>query len=177
MNLRRSAKLSVSSGVVASYIHTSLAPGLGKIGVLVALESTGDAAKLAELGKQLAMHIAAARPEAVSVAELDPARVDRERAILADKARTSGKPEAIIAKMVEGGLRKYYEEVVLTEQTYVIDGETKITKVIENAAKTVGAPVTVAGFARVALGEGIEKETGDFAAEVAAAAGIAPSGA
>ena len=177
MNLRRSAKLSVSSGVVASYIHTSLAPGLGKIGVLVALESTGDAAKLAELGKQLAMHIAAARPEAVSVAELDPARVDRERAILADKARTSGKPEAIIAKMVEGGLRKYYEEVVLTEQTYVIDGETKITKVIENAAKTVGAPVTVAGFARFALGEGIEKETGDFAAEVAAAAGIAPSGA
>ena len=177
MNLRRSAKLSVSSGVVASYIHTSLAPGLGKIGVLVALESTGDAGKLAELGKQLAMHIAAARPEAVSVAELDPARVDRERAILADKARTSGKPEAIIAKMVEGGLRKYYEEVVLTEQTYVIDGETKITKVIENAAKTVGAPVTVAGFARFALGEGIEKETGDFAAEVAAAAGIAPSGA
>ena len=176
MNLRRSAKLSVSAGVVASYIHTSLAPGLGKIGVLVAIESTGDAAKLAELGKQLAMHIAAARPESVSVADLDPAKVERERAILADKARVSGKPEAIIAKMVEGGLRKYYEEVVLTEQTYVIDGESKITKVIENAAKAVGAPVSIAGFVRFALGEGIEKETGDFAAEVAAAAGIAPAG-
>ena len=175
MNLRRSAKLSVSAGVVASYIHTSLAPGLGKIGVLVAVESAGDPAKLAELGKQLAMHIAAARPEAVSVAELDPAKVERERAILADKARTSGKPEAIIAKMVEGGLRKYYEEVVLTEQTYVIDGESKITKVIESAAKTVGAPVTIKGFVRFALGEGIEKEAGDFAAEVAAAAGIAPA--
>ena len=174
MNLRRSAKLSVSSGVVASYIHTSLAPGLGKIGVLVALESTGDAGKLAELGKQLAMHIAASRPESVSVADLDPAKVERERAILADKARVSGKPEAIIAKMVEGGLRKYYEEVVLTEQTYVIDGESKITKVIENAAKAVGAPVSIKGFVRFALGEGIEKETGDFAAEVAAAAGIAP---
>ncbi len=175
MNLRRSARLAVPEGVVASYIHTSLAPGLGKIGVLVAIESAGDPAKLAELGKQLAMHIAAARPEAVSVAELDPAKVDRERAILADKARASGKPEAIIAKMVEGGLRKYYEEVVLTEQTYVIDGESKITKVIETAAKTVGAPVKITGFARFALGEGIEKETGDFAAEVAAAAGIAPA--
>ena len=174
MNLRRSAKLAVTAGVVASYIHTSLAPGLGKIGVLVALESTGDTGKLAELGKQLAMHIAAARPESVSVADLDPAKIERERAILADKARASGKPENIIGKMVEGGLRKYYEEVVLTEQTYVIDGETKIAKVVENAAKTVGAPVTVAGFVRFALGEGIEKEQGDFAAEVAAAAGITP---
>ncbi len=176
MNLRRSAKLSVTAGVVASYIHTSLAPGLGKIGVLVALESTGDPVKLNELGRQLAMHIAAARPESVSVAELDPAKVDRERAILADKARVSGKPEAIIAKMVEGGLRKYYEEVVLTEQTYVIDGESKITKVIEDAAKAVGAPITIAGFSRFALGEGIEKDQGDFAAEVAAAAGVKPAG-
>jgi elongation factor Ts len=149
-----------------------LAPTLGKIGVLVALESTGNPDELNKLGRQIAMHVAAARPEAVTVAELDPAKVDRERAVLADKARTSGKPENIIAKMVEGGLRKYYEEVVLLEQTYVIDGESKIAKVIEAAAKTVGAPVAITGFVRFALGEGIEKEQADFAAEVAAASGV-----
>lgn len=167
MNIRRVAHLSVSQGVVSSYIHNALAPNVGKIGVLVALESTADAGKLAELGKQLAMHVAAARPEALSVAEVDQAAVERERAIFADQAKASGKPEAIIAKMVEGRLRKYYEEVVLMEQVYVVDGETRVAQVIENAAKTLGAPVKLAGFVRYQLGEGIEKTEGDFAAEVA----------
>ncbi|WP_431858815.1 translation elongation factor Ts [Azospirillum sp.] len=171
MNLRRAAKLSVSAGVVTSYIHTAIAPGLGKIGVLVALESTGDAAKLTELGKSIAMHVAAARPEALDIADVDVSALEREKNVLADQARASGKPESIIEKMVEGRLRKYYEEVCLLEQTYVIDGETKIRKVVEAAAKDVGAPVKLTGFVRFALGEGIEKAASDFAAEVAAAAG------
>ncbi|HYG88258.1 MAG TPA: translation elongation factor Ts [Azospirillum sp.] len=171
MNLRRAAKLSVSAGVVTSYIHTAIAPGLGKIGVLVALESTGDAAKLTELGKQIAMHVAAARPEALDIADVDASALEREKNVLADQARASGKPEAIIEKMVEGRLRKYYEEVCLLEQTYVIDGETKIRKVVEAASKDVGAPIKLTGFVRFALGEGIEKAQSDFAAEVAAAAG------
>jgi len=169
MALRRSKKLTVGEGVVAGYVHNQTAPGLGKIGVLVALESTGPADKLAQLGKQLAMHIAAAKPEALTTADVDPSALDRERNVLAEQARASGKPEQIIAKMVEGRLRKYYEEVVLLEQTSVLDNETKIAKVVENAAKEMGAPVKLAGFARFALGEGIEKATSDFAAEVAAA--------
>ena len=171
MNLRRAVTLSVSAGVVVSYVHSAVAPGLGKIGVLVALESTGDAGKLADLGKQVAMHIAAARPDALDIADVDTSALDRERNVLAEQARASGKPEAIIEKMVEGRIRKYYEEVCLLEQTYVIDGETKVRKVVENAVKDVGAPVKVTGFARFALGEGIEKAQSDFAAEVAAAAG------
>ncbi len=170
MNLRRIAKLEVKDGIVASYVHSALAPGLGKIGVLVALESTGDKAKLADLGKQIAMHVAAARPEALDVADVSTANLDRERAVLVEQARASGKPENIIEKMVEGRIRKYYEEVVLLEQLYVIDGETKIRKVVENAAKDVGAPVVLTGFVRFQLGEGIEKEATDFAAEVASMA-------
>ncbi|MBL8704664.1 MAG: elongation factor Ts [Rhodospirillales bacterium] len=169
MALRRSRKLTVGEGVVAGYVHNQTAPGLGKIGVLVALESTGPADKLAQLGKQLAMHIAAAKPEALTTADVDPAALDRERNVLSEQARASGKPEQIIAKMVEGRLRKYYEEVVLLEQTSMLDNETKIAKVVENAGKAMGAPVKLAGFARFALGEGIEKTTSDFAAEVAAA--------
>ncbi len=171
MNIRRVAQLSVPQGIVASYVHNALAPNLGKIGVLVALESSADVAKLQELGKQIAMHVAAARPEALSIADVDTKALDRERNVLADQARASGKPEEIIAKMVEGRLRKYYEEVVLLEQVYVVDGESKISKVIENAAKTLGAPVKLAGFARYQLGEGIEKTADDFAAEVAKMAG------
>ncbi|MCW2249179.1 elongation factor Ts [Azospirillum fermentarium] len=171
MNLRRVAKLSVSSGVVVSYIHSAIAPGLGKIGVLVALESTGDAAKLTELGKSIAMHVAAARPDALDIADVDVSALEREKSVLADQARASGKPEAIIEKMVEGRLRKYYEEVCLLEQIYVIDGETKVRAVVEKAAKELGAPVKLTGFVRYALGEGIEKAQSDFAAEVAAAAG------
>lgn len=167
MNLRRAAQLSVSSGVVTSYVHNAVAPGLGKIGVLVALESKADAGRLAELGKQIAMHVAAARPEFLNIADVDPKALERERAVLMEQAAQSGKPADIIAKMVEGRVKKYYEDVVLLEQIYVIDGETRIKAVIEKAAKDLGAPVQLTGFVRFQLGEGIEKETSDFAAEVA----------
>tara|TARA_R110002110_G_scaffold414147_3_gene643466 strand:+ start:35281 stop:36201 length:921 start_codon:yes stop_codon:yes gene_type:complete len=167
IGFRRSAKLSVGDGVVVGYVHNQVAPGLGKIGVLVALESTGDAGKLDELGRQLAMHVAAAQPQFLDVASVDAGALDREREVLAEQARESGKPEEIIEKMVEGRLRKFYEEVVLNEQTFVIDGETKISKVIEAAAKEIGAPVALAGFVRFTLGEGIERREDDFAEEVA----------
>jgi elongation factor Ts len=171
MMLRRAQTLSVGSGALASYLHGALAPGLGKIGVLVALESTGDQTKLQELGKQIAMHIAATKPMSISRDDLDPTAIDRERNVLSEQARESGKPEDIIAKMVEGRLRKYFEEVCLVDQTFVIDGETRISKVLENAAKELGAPVSVAGFSLLVLGEGVEKKEEDFAAEVAAAVG------
>ena len=168
IQFRRSAGLSVNSGVVASYIHNAVVPNLGKIGVLVALESAGDVEKLAALGKQIAMHVAAANPLALSVETLDPEVVQRERTVLVEQARESGKSEEIIIKMAEGRLRKFYEESVLNEQLFVIDGETKIGMVLEQAAKDVGADVSLTGFVRFALGEGIEREEGDFAAEVAA---------
>ncbi len=170
IQLRRCAALAVENGIVASYIHGASAPQLGRIGVLVALESTGDEAKLMTLGKQIAMHVAAARPEALSVEDLDPATVERERNILSEQARESGKPDEIIEKMVQGRLRKYFEEVVLLEQIFVVDGENKLAKVMENAAGDVGASVKISGFVRFALGEGVEKEAKDFAAEVAAQA-------
>jgi elongation factor Ts len=168
MTLRRAASISVSDGVVAAYTHNAVAPDLGKIGVLVALESAGDKAKLAPLAKQLAMHVAAANPQSLTVAELDKVLVERERAVLAEKAGQSGKAVDIIAKMVEGGLRKFHQEVVLLEQAFVMDGKTKVSKVVDEAGKHVGAPVRIAGFLRFALGEGIEKKSEDFAAEVAA---------
>ncbi|SMF70589.1 translation elongation factor Ts (EF-Ts) [Tistlia consotensis] len=171
MALRRAALVVAEPGVVAGYVHNQTAEGLGKIGVLVGLKSEGDADKLAALGKQLAMHVAAANPLALDRAGVDASALDRERDVLADQARASGKPEEIIAKMVEGRLRKFYEENCLIEQTFVIDGETKISKVLENAAKEIGAPVALVGFQRFQLGEGIEKEESDFAAEVAAARG------
>jgi len=171
IQIRRAKSLSVNPGVVASYVHSAIAPGRGKIGVLVALESTGDAAKLAELGKQLAMHVAAANPQSVSVATLDPASVARERAILVEQAKQSGKPDAVVEKMVEGRLKKFYEDSVLLEQVFVVDGESRVSKVVAEAEKSIGAPIKVVGFARYALGEGIQKAQSDFAAEVAAAAG------
>ena len=170
--LRRAIALSVDEGVVASYVHSAAAPGRGKIGVLVALESSADRAALEALGKQLAMHVAATSPEAVTREDIDAAGVERERAIFAEQARASGKPEAIIEKMVEGRLRKYYEEVVLAEQTFVIDGESKVADAVAAAATAAGAPIIVSGFARFALGEGIERKSSDFAAEVAAQAGV-----
>ncbi len=169
MSFRRCTALSVNDGVVAGYIHSAVAPGLGKIGVLVALESTGDKAKLEALGKQIAMHIAAAKPEALNIEDVDSSNLERERAVLVEQARESGKPESIIEKMVEGRIRKYYEELVLLEQVFVIDGETRVRKVVENAAADVGAPVKLSAFTRYVLGEGIEKKEEDFAAEVAAA--------
>ncbi len=171
MAIRRAAAIAVDQGVVASYIHTAIRPGLGKIGVLVALESTADKAKLAELGKQIAMHVAAANPQALSIADVDPAVLSREQAIYREKAATSGKPADIIEKMVLGSTRKYYEEVVLLEQAYIMDDKSKVAQVVEKAAKDVGAPVKLAGFIRFGLGEGIQKEEKDFAAEVAAVAG------
>ena len=168
MSLRRTAALEVSQGVVGAYVHNQAAPGLGKIGVLVALESAGDADKLAAFGKQLAMHVAAAAPQAVSAEDVDATALERERSVLAEQARASGKPEDIIEKMVQGRLRKYYKEICLLDQTFVIDSESKVRQAIEAAGKDTGAPVTVTGFHRFQLGEGVERETSDFAAEVAA---------
>ena len=168
MTLRRAVKLTVGHGAVSAYVHNAVAPNLGKIGVLVALESEAPAEALQALGKQLAMHIAANAPLALSAADLDPAAVERERAVLTEQATASGKPAEMVAKMVDGRLRKYYEDVVLLEQTFIIDGERKIAKVVEDAAAAAGKPVQLAGFVRYQLGEGIEKETSDFAAEVAA---------
>jgi elongation factor Ts len=168
MSLRRAAALSVPAGVVTSYVHNAAAPGLGKIGVLVALESTGDAEKLSTLGKQIAMHVAAANPSALDIASVDPAALDRERAILSEQAAASGKPPQVVEKMVEGRLRKFYEETVLLEQVYVVDGESRVKDVVAATAKEIGAPVRLAGFLRYALGEGVEKKQDDFAAEVAA---------
>ena len=144
---------------------------MGKIGVLVALESTGDKAKLEELGRQLAMHVAAAQPQYLDVASVDTTALDREREVLAEQARASGKPEEIVEKMVEGRLRKFYEEVVLLEQIFVIDGESKVGKFVEAAAKEIGAPVKIAGYERFTLGEGVARKEEDFADEVAKLAG------
>jgi elongation factor Ts len=167
MSLRRMAAVTANPGVVAAYVHNALAPGLGKIGTLVGLESTGDKDKLAALGKQLAMHVAAANPQAVSADAIDPAAIERERGILTEKAKASGRPEAIVPKMVEGGLRKFFEDVALLEQTYqgplsdLIDGNVKISDGLAKAAKLVGAPIKVTGFVRMALGEGIERAKED----------------
>ncbi len=170
MSIRRSSGLSVSPGVVASYVHNATGPDLGKIGVLVALESAADATKLMALGKQLAMHIAAASPLALSVADVPADVAARERAIFAEQARESGKPENVIEKMVEGRMRKFYEEQVLLSQTFVIDMETQVGKVLENASKELGAKVQIKSFLRFQVGEGIDKPVTDFAAEVKATA-------
>lgn len=170
MTIRRMAKLAVNDGVVVGYMHNAVAPNLGKIGVLVALESAGDKAKLEALGKQIAMHAAAAFPKFLKKEDVDTATLDRERDVLREQAKAEGKPPEIVEKMLEGRMRKFYEEICLLEQIFVMDGETKIAKLLENAAKDVGAPVTLAGYARIQLGEGIEKEEVDFAAEVAATA-------
>jgi len=170
MSLRRAAHLSANKGVVASYMHNTIAPGLGKIGVIVALESMGDAAKLQSFGKQVAMHIAAANPQSVDVESLDKAVIERERAVLTEQAKESGKPAPVIEKMVEGRLRKFYEEVVLLAQPFVHDPETTVAKALADTEKAAGAPIKITGFYRFALGEGIDRPDSDFAAEVAAAA-------
>jgi elongation factor Ts len=170
LRLRRSATLNVTDGVIGSYIHNSVADGLGKIAVLVALESAADKTKLSALAKQIAMHIAAARPQSLDIANIDQNLVSRERDIFFEQSRASGKPDNIIEKMVEGRIRKFYEEVVLLEQTFVIDGKTKISDVIANHAKELGAAIILKAFIRFELGEGIVQEEKDFAAEVAAVA-------
>lgn len=170
MSIRRMEKISVSNGAVVGYVHNATAPNLGKIGVLVGLESEGDAEKLQALGKQLAMHVAAAFPQFLNKESVDPAVLEREKSVIREQALAEGKPAEIVEKMLEGRVRKFCEEICLLEQKFVIDGETKISKLLEDAAADVGAPVTLTGYARVQLGEGIEKEEEDFAAEVAKAA-------
>ena len=167
MNLRRAKMIEVNDGVVASYIHNAAGTNIGKIGVLVALESKADKAKLAELGKHIAMHVAASNPLFLNVAAVDPAAVEHEKAIYSEQAKASGKPENIIEKMVEGRVRKYYDEVVLEEQAYIMDPDKKVKQVVADTAKELGADIKIADFACFKLGEGLQKKEEDFAAEVA----------
>lgn len=169
--LRRAAALEVSEGVVSSYVHGAVIEGAGKLGVIVALESPGKTDELAALGRQLAMHVAAANPQAIDAAGLDPEVVKREKDVLADKYRQQGKPENVIEKIVESGLKTYYKEVTLLEQAFIHDSGKSVAQALKEAEGKVGGPIKVAGFVRYALGEGIEKEETDFAAEVAAASG------
>lgn len=171
MNLRRAQVLSVNNGIVSSYIHNAARPNVGKIGVLVALESAADKAKLAELGKHIAMHIAASNPIALTIADVPAEAVEREKAIYSEQARASGKPENIIEKMIEGRVRKYYDEVVLEEQAYIMDPDKKVKQVIADTAKELGTDIKLAGYACFKLGEGLQKKEEDFAAEVAAQLG------
>ncbi len=167
LNLRRIATISVTEGVVAHYVHNMVADQMGKIGVLVALESKAPVEQLKQLGKQLAMHIAATSPEALRIEDLDPKRIEKEKNILREQSLASGKPPEVIEKMLEGRVRKFFEEVVLLEQVFVMDGKTKVSVIIEEATKVAGTPIKIAGYVRFALGEGIEKEQTDFAEEVA----------
>ncbi len=171
MTLRRAASLSVSDGVIASYVHNAVIDGLGKMGVIVALESTGAKDELAALGRQIAMHVAASNPQALDATSLDPEVVRREKDVMADKYRQQGKPDAMIEKIVESGLKTYYKEVTLLEQAFIHDNAKSVGQAVKDAEGKVGAPIKLTGFVRYALGEGIEKQESDFAAEVAAAAG------
>ncbi|HEX7789028.1 MAG TPA: translation elongation factor Ts [Afipia sp.] len=171
MTLRRAAEVSVNSGVVASYVHNAVLDGLGKMGVLVALESTGKADELAALGRQIAMHVASSNPQALDAAGLDPTVVQREKEVMADKYRQQGKPDAMIEKIVDSGIKTFFKEVTLLEQPFIFDDKKSVAQAVKEAEGKVGAPIKVAGFVRYALGEGIEKQESDFAAEVAAAAG------
>ena len=171
MTLRRAAALEVGKGVVSSYVHNAVIEGAGKMGVIVALESTGKSDELAQLGRQLAMHVAAANPLAIDPSGLDPELVKREKDVLADKYRQQGKPENVIEKIVDSGLKTYYKEVCLLEQAFIHDSGKSVSQALKEAEGKIGAPVKIAGFVRYALGEGIERQESDFAAEVAAASG------
>jgi elongation factor Ts len=174
MVLRRAVRFEVAEGVVANYVHNAVAPDIGKIGVLVALEGAGDKTALNELGRKIAMHVAATNPLSLSTDDLDPAAVEKERSIFAEQAAASGKPPGVVEKMVEGRLRKFYEEVVLTKQSFVMNPDQTIEQLVAEAGKTLGTPVAIKGFARLALGEGVDKgPTNDFAAEVASMSGVA----
>src|SRR3954469_24999128 len=171
MTLRRAALLEVSAGVVSMYVHNAVLEGLGKMGIIVALESSGKTDELAVLGKQLAMHVAAANPQALDAAALNPEIVRREKDVLADKYRQQGKPENVIEKIVESGLKTYYKEVCLLEQAFIHDNAKSVAQAVKEAEGKIGAAVKITGFVRYALGEGIDKQESDFAAEVAAASG------
>jgi elongation factor Ts len=171
MTLRRAGALNVGQGTVAAYVHNQVSPGLGKIGVIVALESAGKPDELATLGKMLAMHVAAANPAALDPSGVDPKLIAREKDVLAEKAKASGKPASVIEKIVESGLKTYFKEVTLLEQAYVHEPSKSVAQAVKEAESRAGAPIKLAGFVRFALGEGIAKETSDFAAEVAKAVG------
>jgi elongation factor Ts len=171
MTLRRAASLEVGKGVVSSYVHNAVTEGAGKMGVIVALESAGKTDELAVLGRQLAMHVAAANPQAIDPAGLDPATVKREKDVLADKYRQQGKPENVIEKIVESGLKTFYKEVCLLEQAFIHDSGKSVAQALKEAEGKVGGPIKIAGFVRYALGEGIDRQESDFAAEVAKASG------
>jgi elongation factor Ts len=171
MTLRRAAMVSVGKGAIGSYVHNSVTDGLGKIGVIVALESSGKADELAGIGRQVAMHVASANPLALDATALDPAVVEREKNVLADKFKQQGKPANVIEKIVESGLKTFYKEVCLLEQPFIFDDKKSVTQALKEAEGKAGGPIKVVGFVRYALGEGIEKQETDFAAEVAAAAG------
>jgi len=170
MELRRASVVSVNTGVVSTYVHNAVKAGLGKIGVLVALESDKQDEAVIGLGKQIAMHVAAARPEALTRDGVDASTLERERAVFKEQAMASGKPENIAEKMVEGRVRKFYEEIVLLEKAFVMDGKSSVADTVTAAAKEAGATISISDYALLVLGEGVEKEEGDFAAEVAAAA-------
>jgi elongation factor Ts len=171
MLVRRAARFDVAQGAIAAYVHNAVAPEIGRIGVLVAIEGAGDQAALQDLGKKIALHVAATAPLSLSPDDLDPAAIDRERAIFAEQAAESGKPPAVVEKMVEGRIRKFLEEVVLLKQAFVMNPDQTVEQLVAETAKTLGSPVTVKGFVRLALGEGVEKKTEDFAAEVASLTG------
>jgi len=172
MNLRRAAQVSVSSGAIGTYVHGSVGEGLGKIGVLVGLESTGKADELAALGRQIAMHIAAANPQALDSSAIEADVIARERGVLAEKAKASGKPDNVVEKIVESGLKTFFKEVTLVEQAFIHDPSKTVAQAVKESEGKVGAPIKLVGFVRFALGEGVEKAESDFAAEVAAAAGV-----
>jgi elongation factor Ts len=171
MTLRRAAALSVSKGAIASYVHNSVADGLGRIGVIVALESAGNVDELKAFGRMVAMHVASANPQAIDPSGLDPAAIEREKAVLADKAKAQGKPANVIEKIVESGLKTFYKEVCLLDQGFIFDDKKSVAQALKEAEAKVGAPIKIAGFVRFALGEGIERPSGDFGGEVAALAG------
>ncbi len=171
MSLRRAASLAVGQGLVGSYVHSQVSEGLGKIGVIVALESSANASELAAIGRMLAMHVAAANPQSIDAAGLDPAIVQRERDVLADKFKAQGKPANVIDKIVDSGLKTFYKEVCLLDQAYIHDPSKSVAQALKEAEAKAGSAIKVTGFVRFALGEGIDKQDGDFAAEVAAAAG------
>ncbi|MBB3770464.1 elongation factor Ts [Angulomicrobium tetraedrale] len=172
MNLRRAAVLDVAPGVVGSYIHGSVGEGLGKIGVLVALQSEGKADELAALGRQIAMHVAAANPQALDASSIPADVVAREKGVLAEKAKASGKPDNVVEKIVESGLKTFYKEVTLLEQAFIHDPSKTVAQAVKESEGKIGAPVKLVAFVRFGLGEGVEKQESDFAAEVAAAAGV-----
>ncbi len=165
LTLRRFSR--IDSGIVSSYVHNAAAPGMGKIGVLVGLKSEGDAGAVAGIGKQIAMHVAASNPASLDVDDLDPVLVEREKQVLTEQARESGKPDNVIEKMIAGRMNKFFQEVCLMKQAFVVNPDLSVEKAVKEAEEAAGAPIEVAAFVRLAVGEGVEKQTEDFAAEVA----------